>query len=88
MVVVRQRWQQRCAGHALRAAMPGRPWPDAHHPTLPCQTNDDAITVTTMPVILDITSKHYNPNGCEVPATWFVSMNYTDYHLVQVRTGG
>jgi hypothetical protein len=37
---------------------------------IPCwQTNDDAITVTTMPVILDITSKHYNPQGCEVPAT-------------------
>lgn len=33
------------------------------------QTNDDAITVTTMPVILDITSKHKNPNNCEIPAT-------------------
>lgn len=33
------------------------------------QTNDDAITVTTMPVILDITSKHKNPNNCDIPAT-------------------
>ncbi|KAL4853807.1 hypothetical protein ACK3TF_005288 [Chlorella vulgaris] len=46
-------------------------------------TNDDAITVTTAPVIVGITSTHNNPQGCEIPATWFVSMNYTDYHLVQ-----
>lgn len=38
-------------------------------PAPPQQTNDDAITVTTAPVIVGITSKHYNPQGCEVPAT-------------------
>lgn len=49
--------------------------PQSHHccsaalPWLAMQTNDDAITVTTMPVILDITSKHKNPNNCEIPAT-------------------
>lgn len=46
-------------------------------------TNDDAVTITTQPVILDITNQHTNPNGCKIPATWFVSVNYTDYHLVQ-----
>ncbi|PSC74660.1 carbohydrate esterase family 4 [Micractinium conductrix] len=46
-------------------------------------TNDDAITVTTKPVIMDITKSAYNPQGCAIPATWFVSQNYTDYHLVQ-----
>lgn len=51
---------------ALVAPMPS---PLACPPCPPQQTNDDAITVTTMPVILDITSKSYNPQGCEIPAT-------------------
>lgn len=32
-------------------------------------TNDDAITVQTQPVVLGITDKHTNPNGCKIPAT-------------------
>ena len=27
------------------------------------------MTVATQPVILDITTKHKNPNGCNIPAT-------------------
>ncbi|KAL4424145.1 hypothetical protein ABPG75_001446 [Micractinium tetrahymenae] len=68
----------KCASHDI----PGGLDP-ANTPQFVVLTNDDAITVTTMPVILDITSKAYNPQGCEIPATWFVSQNYTDYHLVQ-----
>lgn len=41
--------------------------PSAH--LLWLQTNDDAITVTTMPVITGITGVHKNPHGCEIPAT-------------------
>ncbi|PRW61614.1 chitin [Chlorella sorokiniana] len=67
-----------CASHEIPGGLKAK---DA--PQFVVLTNDDAITVTTMPVILDITSKHKNPNNCEIPATWFVSMNYTDYHLVQ-----
>ena len=33
-------------------------------------TNDDAVTVVTQPVILNITDKHQNQkNGCNIPAT-------------------
>jgi len=46
-------------------------------------TNDDAITVTTMPVIVNIVDKYANRNGCPVPATWYISVNYTDPALVQ-----
>lgn len=32
-------------------------------------TNDDAITVVTQPIILNITERHSNRNGCKMPAT-------------------
>lgn len=47
------------------------------------QTNDDAITEVTQPVILNVTERHQNHNGCPMPATWFVSINFTDPTLVQ-----
>lgn len=40
-----------------------------HAPPSLRQTNDDAVTVTTQPVIMDIVGKHSNPNGCNIPAT-------------------
>lgn len=32
-------------------------------------TNDDAITVISQPIILNITERHQNKNGCKMPAT-------------------
>ena len=32
-------------------------------------TNDDAVTVVSQPVILNITERHSNKNGCKMPAT-------------------
>ena len=58
-----QRTRRRPAGGGLPSRDAPCPLPR------PLQTNDDAITVTTMPVITDITSKHRNPNNCEIPAT-------------------
>ncbi|KAL4424144.1 hypothetical protein ABPG75_001445 [Micractinium tetrahymenae] len=46
-------------------------------------TNDDAITVISQPIILNITERHSNKNGCKMPATWFVSIDYTDPNLVK-----
>ncbi|EFN50750.1 hypothetical protein CHLNCDRAFT_59447 [Chlorella variabilis] len=46
-------------------------------------TNDDAITVVSQPIILNITERHTNKNGCKMPATWFVSIDYTDPNLVK-----
>ncbi|KAI3424258.1 hypothetical protein D9Q98_009612 [Chlorella vulgaris] len=52
-------------------------------------TNDDAITVVSQPIILNVTERHTNKNGCKMPATWFVSIEYTDPALVkQVYTRG
>ncbi len=33
------------------------------------QTNDDAVTVVSQPIILNITERHSNKNGCKMPAT-------------------
>ncbi|KAL4438527.1 hypothetical protein ABPG77_000175 [Micractinium sp. CCAP 211/92] len=46
-------------------------------------TNDDAVTVVSQPIILNITERHSNKNGCKMPATWFVSIDYTDPNLVK-----
>lgn len=53
-----------------------------HCPHARPQTNDDAVTVVTQPVILNITSRHNNSNGCPMPATWFAQVDYTDANLV------
>lgn len=46
-------------------------------------TNDDAITVISQPIIMNITERHTNKNGCKMPATWFTSIQYTDPNLVK-----
>ena len=46
-------------------------------------TNDDAITVISQPIILNITERHSNKNGCKMPATWYTSIEYTDPNLVK-----
>lgn len=46
-------------------------------------TNDDAITIVSQPIILNVTERHSNKNGCKMPATWFVSIDYTDPNLVK-----
>ena len=32
-------------------------------------TNDDAVTVTTKPVIMNMADDYTNPNGCKLPVT-------------------
>ena len=70
---------QRAAGsHGLPArwVAPGR-LPPQRPQRRPCtmptlcnpQTNDDAITVISQPIILNITERHKNKNGCKMPAT-------------------
>lgn len=68
--------------HCASSSPPGG-LPAKSIPQFVVVTNDDAITVVTMPVILDIVDKHRMKNGCKPPVTWFVSINYTDPHLVQ-----
>lgn len=46
-------------------------------------SNDDAINVSILPVVLNITERHTNRNGCKMVATWFVSQQYTDPAFVQ-----
>lgn len=49
------------------------------------QTNDDAATVMTVPAVLAVTERFKNRNGCPLPATWFISVAYTQPEYVQVR---
>ncbi|GAB4813456.1 hypothetical protein N2152v2_000502 [Parachlorella kessleri] len=68
--------------HAASWNIPGGLAP-ADTPQFIVLTNDDAVTVVTSPVILNITERHTNANGCKMPATWFVSQNFTDCSMVQ-----
>jgi peptidoglycan/xylan/chitin deacetylase (PgdA/CDA1 family) len=68
----------RCATHEI----PGGLSPE-ETPQFIVFTNDDAVTVMTQPAILNITERHVNRNGCRMPATWFISQQYTDPALVQ-----
>ncbi|KAJ3091843.1 hypothetical protein HK102_013226 [Quaeritorhiza haematococci] len=49
-------------------------------------TLDDAITADNHPIIMQAMGNNEefkNPNGCPVPATFFISTMYTDYALLQ-----
>jgi len=46
-------------------------------------TFDDAVNVITYPLVQQVMIQK-NPNGCKLPATFFVSTDYTDYRDVQV----
>lgn len=39
-------------------------------------------------VVRAVTDGHCNPNGCNVPATWFVLKAGSDCKLVRVEGGG
>jgi hypothetical protein len=43
---------------------------------------DDAVQLYTRDTVLDLLYGRRNPNSCPVGMTYFVSLNYTDYHLV------
>ncbi|KAJ3048636.1 hypothetical protein HK097_010365 [Rhizophlyctis rosea] len=45
-------------------------------------TFDDAVNTITMPLEQSVT-KSKNPNGCSMPATFYVSTDYTNYHFLQ-----
>lgn len=46
-------------------------------------TNDDAVTQISEPLVRSITNMHTNPNGCMIPATYYVSIAYTSADLVK-----
>ncbi|KAL4425709.1 hypothetical protein ABPG75_009725 [Micractinium tetrahymenae] len=47
-------------------------------------TNDDAATVITTPAVLAMLDKAgVNRNGCPLPATWFISIEYSQVEFVQ-----
>lgn len=46
-------------------------------------THDDAINALADKVIRSITDQHTNPNGCNVPATWFTLQTGTDCTLTR-----
>jgi hypothetical protein len=46
-------------------------------------TWDDAIQIRMLADLEAISTKFTNKNGCPIPFTYFVSMNYTDFHSVQ-----
>ncbi|KAI8825603.1 uncharacterized protein EV422DRAFT_513491, partial [Fimicolochytrium jonesii] len=49
-------------------------------------TFDDAVQVISHPLAEKAASSK-NPNGCRIPATFFVSNTYTNYHMVQMLHG-
>lgn len=46
-------------------------------------THDDAITALANRGVRSVTDGHKNPNGCNVPATWFTTSSGTDCSLVK-----
>jgi peptidoglycan/xylan/chitin deacetylase (PgdA/CDA1 family) len=46
-------------------------------------TNDDAVTTVTGPAFRQITDPHRNANGCGVPATFYISIQYSDPQLIR-----
>ncbi|KAJ3173264.1 hypothetical protein HDU88_004726 [Geranomyces variabilis] len=47
-------------------------------------TFDDAVQIVTYPLAVNATAGTTNPNHCRMPATFFVSTQYTNYHMVQM----
>ncbi|KAJ3005432.1 hypothetical protein HKX48_000684 [Thoreauomyces humboldtii] len=45
--------------------------------------SEDAAIIT-YPLAVNATAGTTNPNGCRMPATFFVSTQYTNYHMVQM----
>jgi hypothetical protein len=43
---------------------------------------DDALQLYTHDTVIDLLYGRRNPNSCPVGMTYFVSLNYTDFHLV------
>ncbi|KDD76182.1 hypothetical protein H632_c324p1, partial [Helicosporidium sp. ATCC 50920] len=85
IILLMQSCPDTCTGancHCASTAIPGGIKPE-DAPQFIVLTNDDAITTISHPVIMNITEKFNNINGCKMPATWFVSIQYTDPGLVQ-----
>ncbi|KAJ3162791.1 hypothetical protein HDU86_003765 [Geranomyces michiganensis] len=47
-------------------------------------TFDDAVQVITYPLAERAAAGTKNPNGCHMPYTFYVSSQYTNYHMVQM----
>lgn len=61
---------------------PGGLEPD-QTPQIIVMTFDDAVTASTFETVQSILTNRCNPNGTPVQATFFVSMDWTDYARVQ-----
>ncbi|KAJ3038303.1 hypothetical protein HDV00_000814 [Rhizophlyctis rosea] len=46
-------------------------------------TYDDSIQIDLFDAIFAVQNKTQNPNGCDIPGTFFVSTQYTDFWLAQ-----
>ena len=46
-------------------------------------TFDDNVNDVIGSVIANLTQGYFNPNGCPISATFFVSINYTDFWSIQ-----
>lgn len=57
------------AGCVPASPLPPGDLPPESVPMFITLTNDDALTVVTAPIILNITDRHSSPNGCPMPAT-------------------
>lgn len=57
--------------------------PAAELPQFVLITHDDAVSAISDRAVRTITDGHKNPNGCNVPATWFVTQAGTDCNFVK-----
>ncbi|KAL4514928.1 hypothetical protein Ndes2526A_g03722 [Nannochloris sp. 'desiccata'] len=68
--------------HCPSISAPGN-IPAAELPQFVLITHDDAISAISDRAVRSITDGHKNPNGCNVPATWFVNQVGTDCKLAK-----
>ena len=73
-----------CSGECMCPSLtaPGALSPD-EVPQFVLITHDDAITPLADMKVRSVTDGHRNPNGCNVPATWFVTTTGTDCNLAK-----
>lgn len=73
-----------CTGscHCAGITSPGGLTP-AETPQFVLITHDDAVTDLANNVVRGITDPHKNPNGCNVPATWFVTQSGSECEYIK-----
>ncbi|KAJ1553027.1 hypothetical protein HK096_009519, partial [Nowakowskiella sp. JEL0078] len=72
----------RCADTAIPGGLSAKDIPQ-----IVTLTFDDSVNEPLLPVFGNLSKIYSNPNGCPLAATFFVSVQYTDYWLVQQLYG-